>query len=154
MVLYFLFKFLFKSSTVNRSAMKEITEKEHPMLFDFLERVARETQTRFPKKAYVSPHVNAFVFYNSNSWSMFLRVRQNLNIGLGLVNCVRISEFKAIIAHEFGHFSQKSMALGSYVYNVHPIIHDMLFDHPEYEDTLMGFGNIGKLFMGLADLPG
>src|SRR5690606_32387706 len=116
MVLFFLFKFLFKRQKIDRSGLIEITEKEHPRLFQFVRQLANETHTSFPQRIYLSPDVNASVFYNSSFWSMFLPVRKNLQIGLGLVNAVNLSEFKAIIAHEFGHFSQKSMKLGSYVY--------------------------------------
>jgi len=35
-------------------------------------------------------------FYNSSFWSMFLPVRKNLEIGLGLVNSINISEFKQL----------------------------------------------------------
>ncbi len=152
MVLYFLFKFVFQSNTVDRSAMIEITAKDQPMLFQFIKRLAKETQTPLPKKIYVSPEVNAMVFYDSSFWSMFLPVRKNLNIGLGLVNAVNVSEFKAILAHELGHFSQKSMKLGSYVYNVNRIIHDMLFDNDDYNRSLEGWANAGQYFYAFAEL--
>src|SRR5690349_10518998 len=86
MVLFFLFKFIFKSNTVDRSRMIEVTAKDQPILFDFIKRLASETHTARPKRVYISPEVNACVFYNSSFWSMFLPVRKNLNIGLGLVN--------------------------------------------------------------------
>ncbi|HYC84217.1 MAG TPA: M48 family metalloprotease [Chryseosolibacter sp.] len=152
MVLFFLFKFIFKSHRVDKSAMTEITEKEQPVLFDFLRRLAAETKTPFPKRIFLSADVNASVFYNSSFWSMFVPVRKNLNIGLGLVNCVNVSEFKAVIAHEFGHFSQKSMKLGSYVYNVNRIIHDMLFDNEEYGRTLQAWANLHYIFNLFADI--
>jgi Zn-dependent protease with chaperone function len=37
---------------------------------------------------------------------MFLPIKKNLQIGLGLVNSLNVSEFKAVMAHEFGHFTQ------------------------------------------------
>src|SRR6187455_2156624 len=131
MVLYFLFKFVFKRKTFDRSGMIEIIENEQPLLFDFIKKLARETQTPLSKRVYLSPNVNACVFYDLSFWSMFLPVSKNLNIGLGLVNCVNVSEFKGVIAHEFGHFSQKSTKVSSYVYNVNHIIHDMLFDNDD-----------------------
>src|SRR5690606_695024 len=33
-----------------------------------------------------------------------------------LVNALTVSEIKAVLAHEFGHFAQRSMALGNWVY--------------------------------------
>lgn len=73
---------------------------------------------------------------------MFFPVRKNLQIGLGLVNSLTVSEFKAVMAHEFGHFSQKSMKLGSFVYNVNKVIYNMLYDNKTYGKFLSGFGSM------------
>lgn len=152
MVVIFLFKFLFKRHKVDRSGLIEIKEQEHPRLFEFIRTLAKETQTSFPKKIYLSPEVNASVFYDSSFWSMFLPVKKNLMIGLGLVNAVNVSEFKAIIAHEFGHFSQRSMKLGSYVYNMNHIIFNMLYDNDNYERAIQRWANASSYFTFFAAL--
>ena len=151
-VLFFLFKFIFSSKKVDRTNLVEITRKDHPLLFEFLHKVATETQTRFPKHVYLSADVNACVFYDSGFWSMFLPVSKNLQIGLGLVNSVNVSEFKAIIAHEFGHFSQRSMKLGSYVYNVNKVIYNMLYDNDDYKQSLQTWAGMTSYFSVFADL--
>src|SRR5688572_24337852 len=46
MVLFFLLKFVFKSSSVDRSNMLEVTAKEQPVLFQFIRQLAAETETR------------------------------------------------------------------------------------------------------------
>lgn len=125
-MLVFLVKFIFAVSQDVNSDRVEITEAEQPRLFAFIRRLAGETQVPFPKKIFLSSNVNACVFYNSSFRSMFLPIRKNLEIGLGLVNSVNLSELKAVIAHEFGHFSQKSMKLGSFTYNVNRIVYNML----------------------------
>ncbi|WP_210466740.1 M48 family metallopeptidase [Rufibacter roseolus] len=152
MVLFFLLKFIFKRSKMDRSGMVEITEAEQPELFSFVRKITQETQTPFPKKIYLSDDVNAAVFYDSNFWSMFLPVKKNLVIGLGLVNSVNVTEFKAILAHEFGHFSQRSMKLGSYVYNVNKAIHNMLFDNEGYGNTLRKWSELSWYFALFATL--
>jgi Zn-dependent protease with chaperone function len=152
MVVVFLIKFLFKRHKVDRSALIEIHLHEHPKLFEFIRTLSKETQTSFPKKIYLSPDVNASVFYDSSFWSMFLPVKKNLQIGLGLVNAVNVSEFKAIIAHEFGHFSQRSMKLGSYVYNLNHIIFNMLYDNEGYESALESWANASGYFAFFANL--
>jgi Zn-dependent protease with chaperone function len=154
MVLFFLFKFVFKRNVVDRSNMTEIKEKDHPLLFEFIKRTAKETQTPLPKRVYLTPDVNASVFYDSGFWSMFLPIRKNLNIGLGLVNALNVTEFKAVIAHEFGHFSQRSMKLGSYVYNVNHVIHDMLYDNNSYAELLQSWGSVSNVFAFFAELTG
>lgn len=146
MVLLFLVKFVFKRHKVDRSGLIEIKESEQPRLYQFIRNLTKETATNFPKSIYISHDVNASVFYDSGFWSMFLPVRKNLHIGLGLVNSVNISEFKAILAHEFGHFSQRSMKLGSFVYNMNRIIFNMLYDNDGFERTLEQFGNASGYF--------
>lgn len=145
LVLIFLVKFLFTKHTVDRSDMIEVTAEEQPLLFDCIREIVREAGTDFPKKVYLSADVNAAVFYDSGFWSMFLPVRKNLKIGLGLVNAVTVSELKAILAHEFGHFSQRSMLLGSYVYNVNRVIYNMLFENEGFARVAVQWSNIHGL---------
>ena len=152
MVIFFLLKFLFKSNKVDRSHLIELNEYDQPELFAFIKTLTAETQSQFPKRIYISADVNASVFYDSSFWSMFLPIRKNLQIGLGLVNSVNLSEFKAILAHEFGHFSQRSMKLGSYVYNVNQIIYNMLYDNDSYGRTLEGWANISGYFAFFAGI--
>lgn len=141
-VIIFLVKFIFAVAKDENPSRVEITEDEQPRLFAFIRQLTDETHTPFPKKIYLSPEVNACVFYNSSFWSMFLPVRKNLEIGLGLVNSVNISEFKAVMAHEFGHFSQRSMKLGSFTYNVNRVIHNMLYENTGYTNFLQAWGNL------------
>ncbi len=65
---------------------------------------------------YLSGRVNAAVFYDLSIANLLLPSRKNLEIGLGLVNVLTLGELKAVLAHEFGHFAQKSMAVGRWVY--------------------------------------
>ena len=146
LVLFFLIKFIFQRSKRDTSGLLQIHEQDQPELFAFIRQLTRETQTPFPKKIFISPDVNAAVFYNSSFLSMFFPIRKNLVIGLGLVNAINLSEFKAILAHEFGHFSQRSMKLGSYVYNVNKVIYNMLYDNHGYGKTLDGFASISGYF--------
>jgi len=152
MVFVFLIKFMFAVSKFDNSGSIEITEKDQPKLFAFIRQLTKDTQTPFPKKIYLSPEVNACVFYNSSFWSMFFPVRKNLQIGLGLVNIVSVSEFKAVMAHEFGHFSQRSMKLGSFVYNVNKVIFNMLFENNSYKNFLQGWANVHGTFAFFAML--
>lgn len=147
MVLYFLIKFIFSTQKADRTGFTEIFEKDYPDLFSFIRKVTRETKTKMPKKVYLSSDVNACVFYDSSFLSMFFPVKKNLNIGLGLVNCVNMSEFKAVIAHEFGHFSQHSMKLGSYVYNINKILYNLLFDNESYANTITSWANASGYFL-------
>lgn len=142
LVFIFLIKFIFSVKKFDESNSVEITKAEQPQLFSFIRQLTTDTHTAFPKKIVLSPEVNACVFYNDSFWSMIFPVKKNLQIGLGLVNTLTLSEFKAVMAHEFGHFSQRSMKLGSFVYNVNKAIYNMLFENKDYGKFLSGWSSI------------
>lgn len=146
MIIIFLFKFMFKKHKTDLSNYKEISRQEEPKLFAFIDEIVNTTGTKFPKKVYLSSEVNASVFYDSSFWSMFLPIQKNLHIGLGLVNSVTHDELKAILSHEFGHFSQKSMKVGSYVYNVNQIIYNLLYDNESYGKLIDKWANLSGYF--------
>lgn len=144
MVLMFLLKFSFKSHKVDRSHLYEIKRVDEPHLFNLIDEVVSEVRTSFPKKVYLSSDINASVFYNSGFWSMFFPVRKNLQIGIGLVNTISHQELKAVLAHEFGHFSQSTMKVGSYVYNVNQIIFNMLFENDSFDEYIEKWANLSN----------
>ncbi len=145
-ILFFLLKFLLKSNKMDRSHLIEITRKDESELFQLIDEIVKQVGTSFPKKIYLSPDVNASVFYDSSFWSMFFPVKKNLQIGLGLVNTIHKQELKAILAHEFGHFSQKTMKVGSYVYNVNHVIFNMLYDNDSYNKVTNDWANSSGYF--------
>lgn len=146
LVFFFLIKFIFKRVKVDRSDMIEIKENEEPRLFALIRELTREIGTDFPKKVYLTRDVNAAVFYDSSFWRMFFPTKKNLQIGLGLVNAVTETELKAVLAHEFGHFSQKTLKVGSYVYNVNRVIYNMLYDNDSYGNLLQRWSNFSWVF--------
>ncbi|MGJ3233493.1 M48 family metalloprotease [Marivirga sp.] len=146
LVLIFLLKFIFQSHKADRSHLFEITKVDEPELFSLIDSIVKEVGTSFPKKVYLSRDVNAAVFYDSNFWSMFFPIKKNLQIGLGLVNTVSKSELKAVLSHEFGHFSQKTMKVGSYVYNVNQVIFNLLHDNESYDRLIQRWANLSGYF--------
>ncbi len=151
-VVFFLIKFIFAVSKNTNASRIEIKEEEQPELFSFICTLSKETKTPFPKKIFLTGDVNASVFYNSSFWSMFFPVKKNLEIGLGLVNSINISEFKAVVAHEFGHFSQRSMKLGSFTYNVNRVIYNMLYNNTGYTAFLNSWGRVNNYFAFFAGI--
>lgn len=146
MVFLFFVKFIFAKTTEHDPQEVEIYERDYPELFAFIRQLTTEVKTDFPKRIFLVPDVNAAVLYNSSFWSMFLPIRKNLRIGLGLVNSLTVSEFRATLAHEFGHFSQRSMKLGSYVYTVNKVIYNLVNHRDSWDSTLEGWANSGGVF--------
>lgn len=138
----FLVKGFFKRSPEDKSLKIELKEQEHPQLFAFIRRLCRDTRAPFPHRVYVTPEVNAAVFYHESILNLVLPARKNLIIGLGLVNVLSLTEFKAVLAHEFGHFSQNSMKLGRYVYVSNRIIGDLVFGRDWLDDLMIALRSI------------
>lgn len=140
-IFLFLIKGVFKSlgSKEERDMRIEVTEQEHPKLFAFLRKLCADTGAPFPHRVFLTADVNASVFYNGSMLSVFLPGKKNLLIGLGLVNGLTLDEFKAVLAHEFGHFAQSSMRIGSYVYSTNRVIYDLVYERDQFDDFLAGW---------------
>jgi Zn-dependent protease with chaperone function len=123
----FLVKGLFKGRRVERSSYVTLKEQDHPDLFAFIRRVYRDTGAPPPRHVYVSPEVNAALVYDTSLVNLVVPPRKDLLIGLGVVNVVTLAEFKAVLAHEFGHFAQRSVGLGSYLYVANRVMHDVIY---------------------------
>jgi len=145
-VVIFLIKFIFKRHKVDRSNLIELKEEDAPLLYEDIREIVSKVKTNFPKKIYLSHEVNACVFYDSTFLSMIFPVKKNLQIGMALINTVSRAELNAILAHEFGHFSQRSMKVGSYVYTVNQIIFNMLYDNEGYGNLIQKFASISSYF--------
>lgn len=136
MLFIFTLKFIFKLRNHQAENRIKLDKKAHPDLLNFILQICKETGAPKPRHIYVDPDVNAYVAY-SNMWlSLFLPVRKDLTIGMGLVSCLNLTEFKAVMAHEFGHFAQRSMRIGSYIISANTIIHGMIYSRDSWDDLL------------------
>ncbi|UPG91987.1 M48 family metalloprotease [Luteibacter aegosomaticola] len=131
----FLLKGLFFRKRRADNAGMELTRAQEPRLFAFLDRLADEAGAPRPHRVFVSGRVNAGVFYDLSLLNLLFPSRKNLEIGLALVNMLNLGEFKAVLAHEFGHFAQRSMAVGRWVYTAQQIASHIVVKR----DALDGF---------------
>jgi Zn-dependent protease with chaperone function len=114
----------------------ELKREEEPVLFAFIDRVATDAGAPKPHRVFVAPEVNAAVFYDLSFWNLLFPTKKNLLIGLGLVNSLSLDEMKAVLGHEFGHFAQRSMRVGSYVYVAWQIVRHVVATRGSF-DTLV-----------------
>ncbi|MEJ8845771.1 M48 family metallopeptidase [Variovorax rhizosphaerae] len=135
---FFMFKALVFVRRGELGSLTEISEAEQPRLFAFLHRLADEARAPRPHKVYLSTRVNAAVFYDLSLANLFLPSRKNLEIGLALVNMLTVSEFKAVLAHEFGHFAQRTMAVGRWVYLAQQIAGHVVAKRDRFDNFLGG----------------
>ena len=105
---------LFRRPAAEKGLEVEVTEDDQPVLFGFLRKLAREVGAPEPDRVFVTPEVNAAVVSNLSLANLFVPPRRDLHIGLGLVNVLTLSEFKAVMGHEFGHFAQQTGRIHAY----------------------------------------
>ena len=115
-----------------------LTEKEEPVLFDYLHQLADEAGAPRPNKVFLTDRVNASVSYDISLINLIFPSKKNLEIGLGVVNVLSLGELKAVLAHEFGHFAQRSMLLGRYVYVVQQIAARIVGKRDAFDSFLAG----------------
>ncbi|HEV3437925.1 MAG TPA: M48 family metallopeptidase, partial [Gemmata sp.] len=155
----FLVKGFFKRHPMDKDTYVEIHEDDHPVLFGFIQTLCDEIEAPFPNKVYVSADVNAACIRRLSLINLFVEPKRDLLIGLGLVNCMNLSEFKAVLAHEFGHFCQSGQTRG-YTNVVQGIIGDMVRGEDWFDRLLKwckkspthrgGQNDIRVLFRGFA----
>lgn len=121
---------------------KYITKEEEPLLFDYLYKLADEAGAPRPKKVFLSPRVNASVSYDLSILNLIIPSKKNLEIGIGLMNVLSLGELKAVLAHEFGHFAQRSMLLGRYVYVAQQIAVQIIGKRDIFDNFLAVISNI------------
>ncbi len=120
----------------------EVTAPEQPRLFSFINRLADEAGAPRAHRVFLSPRVNAAVFYDLSVLNLLFPSRKNLEIGLGLVNALSLGEMKAVLAHEFGHFGQRSMAVGRWVYIAQQIAGHIIAKRDALDSFLRGLSRV------------
>lgn len=135
-LLLFLLKGLLFHERTPLDGLVEVTRAQQPRLFEFIDRLIAETGAPRPRKVYLSPDVNAAVFYEPSILSLVLPTPKSLVIGLGLVNHLTLSELKAVLGHELGHFSQRAMKLGTYVYTAQRVVANLVYGRDAFDQML------------------
>lgn len=118
----------------------ELKRQDHPRLFRFLNAIADEAGAPKPHRVFLSARVNASVSYDLSLLNLIFPSRKNLEIGLGLVNVLSLGELKAVLAHEFGHFAQKTMAVGRWVYIAQQVATQIVNRRDALDSFLVGLG--------------
>ncbi len=139
---FFMLKSLFIFKKHKHPEGHELKPEDEPVLFEFLYKLADEAKAPRPHRVFLSDKVNACVFYELSLINLIYPTKKNLEIGLGLVNVLNVGEFKAVLAHEFGHFAQKSMLLGRYVYMAQKIAFRVVNKRDAFDNFLSGLSRV------------
>jgi Zn-dependent protease with chaperone function len=154
MLLLFLGIYLFGRPGRQRPSRTLLQPAEHPRLFSFISELAGATRTRLPRKVFAIPGVTATALRGAGN----LRLGgSQLEIGLGLVNSVNISELKMMLARSLGRVSLPGMQLGSYISGLHQWIYHRLYESDRPHITIRRFGRsyvlrpFSRITIGIAD---
>ncbi|MFS4447546.1 M48 family metallopeptidase [Maribacter sp. 2307UL18-2] len=140
---FFMIKSIFFLTKREENPMRRyVTEEEEPILFDYLYKLADEAGAPRPHKVFLTDRVNASVSYDLSFLNLLFPSKKNLEIGLGLVNVLNLGEFKAVLAHEYGHFAQRSMLLGRYVYTAQQIAARIVGKRDILDQFLAGLSSV------------
>jgi Zn-dependent protease with chaperone function len=91
-----------------------LTEDAQPELFGLVREVAAATNEAMPAEVYLVPDVNAYVANRGGIAG--LGSRRVMGVGLPLLQTLTVSQLRAVLAHEFGHYAAGDLKLGAWVY--------------------------------------
>jgi heat shock protein HtpX len=111
-----------------------------PRLFAELEGVARAVGEPMPSEVYITPEMNAGVLRRGR--------RRVMVLGLPLMQVMSISQMRAVLAHEFGHYHGGDTALGPWIYRTRETIDRTLRGVSRASELLqLPFLWYGRMFM-------
>jgi len=88
---------------------------EHPKLRAVLEEVARRIGTRSVDSVYMTPTTDVAVFERGGVLKQLTgQTERCLVLGVGVLDGFQIGPFKAVLAHEYGHFHNEDTAGGGF----------------------------------------
>ena len=97
-----------------------LLEEDHPRLFAELRRIAASVEQGMPEEVYLVPDLNAGVLQRGGTlgWGG----RRVMVLGLPLLAVLTVSEFRAVLAHEFGHYHGGETRIGPWIYRTQEAI--------------------------------
>jgi Zn-dependent protease with chaperone function len=114
-----------------------VTAAEQPELFDFITRLCAEIGCPPPARVFLNHEANAAVSAPTSIASLFVAPGKDLLIGLGLFNFLDLVEFKALLAHEFGHLTQRELALSLHVQRLYLVVQNMVHGRDRWDDWMV-----------------
>jgi heat shock protein HtpX len=91
-----------------------------PRLFAVLDEVAAQTGQAMPAEVYAIPELNAWV--TERGGTLGFGARRVMGLGIPLMQVLTVDEFRAVVAHEFGHYFGGDTALGPWIYRTRAAI--------------------------------
>lgn len=122
-----------------------LTRAQHPQLFEELAGVAKSVKQAMPAEVYLVPDVNAWVAQRGGI--MGFGSRRVMGLGLPLMRTLTRSQFRAVLAHEFGHYHGGDTKLGPWIYKTRGAIGRTLQSLGDGSWLQLPFLWYGKMFL-------
>lgn len=87
---------------------------QHPRLFAEIDGIARAVGQESPAEVFLVSDINAWVAQRGGL--MGFGSRRVMGLGLPLLRVLGVTEFRAVLAHEFGHYDGGDTRLGPWIY--------------------------------------
>jgi heat shock protein HtpX len=93
---------------------------EHPRLYEALSDLSRATGQAMPVEMYLVAQLNAWVAQRGGV--MGFGSRRVMGVGLPLLQALSVSQLRAVLSHEFGHYYGGDTRLGPWLYTTRAAI--------------------------------
>lgn len=122
-----------------------LERSSQPRLFAEIDRVASDMRQAAPEEVYLVPDINAFVAERGGllGWGS----RRIMGLGLPLLQMLSVSQFRAVLAHEYGHYAGDDTRLGPWLYKAREDMGRTLESFEEGSLVGLAVDAYGRLFM-------
>lgn len=128
----------------------ELRAADEPELFRELESIAQSTGQRMPAEVYAVGDVNAWVMQRGGIMGFWSR--RVMGLGLPLMEALTVEQFRAVLAHEFGHYHGGDTSLGPWIYKTRSAIFRTVQNLAEHSGILYKpFELYAKLFLRITE---
>lgn len=128
----------------------ELHATDQPELFAEIRAIAEATGQSMPSEVYAVGDVNAWVMQRGGI--MGIGSRRVMGLGLPLMEALTVEQFRAVLAHEFGHYHGGDTRLGPWIYKTRTAIFRTVQNLAEHSGILYKpFEWYAKLFLRITE---
>lgn len=123
-----------------------LKRSEYPKLFEFIDSIALTAGQQTPDEVYLSFEMNAWV--GQRSGFLGIGSKRIMGIGLPLIQLLTVSQLKAVLAHEFGHYLAGDTKLAPMAYKTRQVIERTIENLARHQSPFLNvFLSYGKMFL-------
>ncbi|MFO1022781.1 MAG: M48 family metallopeptidase [Planctomycetales bacterium] len=126
-----------------------LKRKAEPFLFEYVKAVCRSVKAPVPHSIVLMCEPNASASFSRGFWGL-LTGRMTLTIGLPLVSGMTVSQLTGVLAHEFGHFSQRSgLRICYLISTLNGWMYKIVFLRDKWDEKLEQWSRRGNMYFWL-----